>query len=406
MPNVVFVAPYFLPATVRFVASVAGLPGVTTGLVSSDPLEKLPAGLRARIAAHWRTEDALDPASIEDAARKLAARLGTVDRLLGALEELQEPLGEVRERLGIPGMNAETARRFRDKSRMKRTLGAAGVPCARHALAHSAEEARAAAATVGLPLVAKPPAGAGARATSRITSERQLEAYLAAHPPAHDRPLLLEEFLIGQEHSLETISIAGRPVWHSLTHYFPSPLEVVENPWIQWCVVLPREVDHPRYDDIRETGARALAALGMGTGLSHMEWFRRADGSLAISEVGARPPGAQLTTLTSYAHDFDLYSAWGRLMVFDRFEPPERRFAAGIAYLRGQGSGRVRAVHGLEQAQREIGGIVVEARLPRPGQGPSGSYEGEGYVLVRHERTEVVRQALSRLVTLVRVEMG
>ena len=39
-------------------------------------------------------------------------------------------------------------------------------------------------------------------------------------------------------------------MWHSLTHYYPTPLEVLRNPWIQWSVVLPREIDDPRYDDI------------------------------------------------------------------------------------------------------------------------------------------------------------
>ena len=38
--------------------------------------------------------------------------------------------------------------------------------------------------------------------------------------------------------------------------------------------------------------AAALRALGLETGLTHMEWFRRADGSPIVSEVGARPPGA------------------------------------------------------------------------------------------------------------------
>ncbi|MDH3283842.1 MAG: hypothetical protein OEQ13_03815, partial [Acidobacteriota bacterium] len=178
------------------------------------------------------------------------------------------------------------------------------------------------------------------------------------------------------------------------------------NPWIQWCVVLPREVDHPRYDDIRAVAAKALATLGMGTGLTHMEWFRRADGSVAISEVGARPPGAQFTTLISYAHDIDMYAAWARLMVYEEFDPPERKFAAGVAFLRGQGEGSVKAIRGVGQAQKEIGGIVVEARLPRRGQPRSGTYEGEGFVLVRHPETKVVERALERLVSLIRVEMG
>jgi hypothetical protein len=40
------------------------------------------------------------------------------------------------------------------------------------------------------------------------------------------------------------------------------------------------------------------------------------------------------------------------------------------------------------------------------GQAPSGSYEGEGFVTVRHERTDVVDEALTRIVNDLRVELG
>jgi hypothetical protein len=165
-------------------------------------------------------------------------------------------------------------------------------------------------------------------------------------------------------------------------------------------------VQTPEYRAIVDAARRALPVLGIGTNMSHMEWFQRADGSVAISEVGARPPGAQFTTLISYAHDTDFYRAWAKLMVFDQFDPPERKYAAGAAYLRGQGQGRVKAVHGLEQAQRELGELVVEAKLPRPGQAPGGGYEGEGYVIVRHPDTQVVAGALRRLISLIQVELG
>lgn len=180
----------------------------------------------------------------------------------------------------------------------------------------------------------------------------------------------------------------------------------MNNPWIQWTVLLPREVDHPAYDPIREIGFRALDALGMGSGLSHMEWFTRTDGSIAVSEVAARPPGAQFTTLMSYAHDLDFYREWGRVMILDQFNPPERKYAAGIAFLRAQGSGRVKAIHGLDDAQRELGPLVVEVRLPKQGQLPASSYEGEGWVVMRHPETAVVSQALERVVRLVHVELG
>ena len=66
----------------------------------------------------------------------------------------------------------------------------------------------------------------------------------------------------------------------------------------------------------------------------------------------------------------------------------------------------MRAIHGLEQAQEELGPLVAEVRLPREGQPSSGSYEGEGFVVLRHRETAVVQEALKRLVRLVRVELG
>jgi len=406
MTAVVFVAPFFLDATLRFVEAVADLPGIRTGLVSQDAAERLPPGLKSKLAAHARIADGLDPQQIADAVRGLARRLGPPRRLVGSLEQLQVPLGEVRDALGIEGMGAEVAKNFRDKARMKTVLQRAGVPCARHQRVTSASEAREFAESVGYPLVLKPTSGAGAKSTYRVGDAGELGAALAASRPSADRQAVIEEFVIGDEFSFDTVSIRGRPVWHSLSYYLPAPLNVVDNPWIQWCVLIPREIDHPRFDDIRRVAFRALEVLGMDTGLSHMEWFRKPDGAVVVSEVGARPPGAQITSLISYAHDLDFYRAWARVVVCDEFDPPARRFAAGGAYLRGQGQGSVRAVHGLAALQRELGSLIVEAKLPQIGQGQSSSYEGEGYILFRHPETAVVEEALKRTVSTVRVELG
>lgn len=387
------------------IAAIVGLPGVRAGVISQAPLEDLPLPLRSQVA-HWRIPDVLDTAQLLDAVGQLEQRIGRVDRLLGAYEQLQVPLAEVRERLGIAGMRAAAARNFRDKAHMKSLLREAGLPCARHRLVTEPAGATAFAREIGFPVIVKPPAGAGAQATTKVEHVDALRAAVDAASPAPDRPVLLEEYVTGDEHSFETVSIGGRAVWHSLTHYYPSPLEVLRNPWIQWGLILPREVEEPPYDDIRRAAFRALEVLGMETGLSHMEWFRRPDGTIAISEVAARPPGAQIMTIVSRAHDFDFVAAWARLMVFEEFSAPPRKYAVGAAYLRGQGSGRVKAIHGLDQVQREIGSLVVDAKLPTAGQTPTGSYEGEGFVILRHPDTAVVQRALQRLISLVRVELG
>jgi len=406
MPNAVFVAPFLLDATVRFVTAAASLPEAQVALVSQDPEDRLPAMVRDRLAAHYRIEQGTDPQQIADAVRIIAGHLGSVDRVVGMLEQLQVPLGEVRDALGIPGMGADTARNFRDKAQMKTVLRAHGVPCAGHGLATSGDEARNIAAKLGLPLVVKPPAGAGARGTFRLESTEHLERWLHVDPPSPYAPALIEQLLTGDEHSFDSVMVDGELAWHSISRYLPSPLEVLENPWIQWAVLLPREIDRPDDLRIRAAASAGLRVLGMRTGMSHMEWFRLRDGSVAISEVGARPPGAQFTSLLSYAHDADMYRVWAELEVLGAFAPLQRSYAVGAAYLRGQGTGVVRSVHGLETLQRELGDLVVEARLPHPGQPPADTYEGEGYVIVRHADTSVVEAALRRIVEVARVELA
>ncbi len=64
------------------------------------------------------------------------------------------------------------------------------------------------------------------------------------------------------------------------------------------------------------------------------------------------------------------------------------------------------AIRGIEEAQREVGDLVVEAKLPKLGQSPSGTYEGEGYVILRHPETDAVKTALDRLVERIYVELS
>jgi biotin carboxylase len=400
-----FVAPFLLPATARFVATAAALPNVSLGVITTEPVERLSPELKQQLDGHWRVDDALDPQQLVEAVRGLSQQMGPVERLVGALEQLQVPMAYAREVLGLDGMNVETALNARDKSRMKSVLRDAGVPCARHQLVTNPGEALAFAEAVGFPLVAKPPAGAGAQATYRLDDQSALRGWLEGIPPRAEEPGLLEEFLVGDEHTFDSVTVGGETVFSSISDYQPTPLEVLRQPWVQWTVVLPREQNDPRYEHIWKVGPAALQALGIRDALTHMEWFHRPDGSIAVSEVAARPPGAQITSMLGYVHGVDFYRVWAELVILGTFSPPERQFAAGTAYLRGQGRGRVRAVHGVEELQREIGDLVVEARLPEVGQPASSGYEGEGYVIVRHPDTEVVRDAVHRIVDRLRVEL-
>jgi len=359
---------------------------------------------RAVFADIVRVTDGLATRDLIDACDLLRRRHGPPARILGILEPLQVQLAQARAHFGVPGTDPATADVFRDKGRMKDALRAAGLPVARHRLLASAADGEAFAGDVGYPLVLKPPAGMGAKATFRVESAEALRRALDGLRTTAENPMLAEEFLRGQEHSFETLTTGGEVRFHSISRYFPGPLEVLENPWMQWVCLLPRDISGPEYDGARAIGYAAVRALGLGEGFTHMEWFLREDGSLAIGEIAQRPPGAQITRMTGLAHDFDPYLAWARSVVDDAFDGPyQRRYAVACCYLRGMGRGRVVSLSGVDETQRRIGAHVVEARLPTPGTPKSDSYEGDGYVILRDPATEVVMSAAKTVVESIRV---
>ena len=402
MRNVLFAAPFPAEATLRFARAAASLQGVRL----LGAVQEVPRGDDARVFSDVVTlKDGLDSRQLIEAARLLEHRHGKLHRVLGILEPLQVQLGEVRQALGVPGTTAATADLFRDKARMKNELRRHGLPTARHRLLTRWSEAEDFAREVGFPIVVKPPAGMGCKATWRVKDLEELRQALVASGASEERPALAEEFMRGSEHSFDTITVGGEVRFHTISRYYPTPLEVMETPWVQWVVVFPRDISGPEFAEARAVGTKAVKQLGLETGFTHMEWFRRENGSLAIGEIAARPPGAHFMDANSHAHGTDMYRAWARAVIDGAFDGPlERKYAVGVAYLRGMGRGRVAAVTGVDRANALVGRHVVESRLPTIGAPRSDSYEGDGYVIARDPDVEVVKAAMKVVIETIRVE--
>lgn len=415
MRHLVFVAPKFLENTNRYLAGFAKLKDLKVSVISEDPASAIPGGLKAQLSGgHYQVKNPLDGLQLAEACRSLAKHLGPVDRLTGALEQLQLPLAQAREFTGIPGMRLVHAKRFRDKDEMKRVLREAGVPVAKSDLATSVDEVRALARRLGFPLIAKPPAGLGSRSTYRLESMDDVDALpelgLVPSPRA---PVQVEQFIRGREHTCETVSIGGKTVWRSGTRYFPTPLEALENQWMQYCVLLPREEQGDPWSRFSPVNEAALQALFSGaspegaTALTHMEWFLTDADELFVGEVGARPPGVHIMPLMSLAHETSLIDDWCELIAFDRFTPKPRRWAAGAAFFRGQGRGqRVVSVTGLEAAVEAAGDALVELKTPKVGMPRAPGYEGEGSAIVKGTTTEAVKRALLGMIERVQIRYG
>jgi biotin carboxylase len=404
---VLFVAPTLSPNTLQCLRALLSLEGVRLGLITHAPVDRLPSFTRGKLTGHYRVENALEDHQLITAVRAFQSEYGRVDRLIGFLEHLQVPLAVARDATGVPGLGEAAARNFRDKNRMKSVLRANGLPVARQALVRSDADARRFVGEVGFPIVLKPVEGVGSVATQQARDEASLQRAVAELRPGPHRVFQAEEFIQGDERSFESVVIGGKTVWTSSTHYMNRPLEILENPWMQWCVLTPREgldAHGQRFAGIQDASVRAL---GMHDGMAHTEWFLRSDGRAVVSEIGARPPGASFMDMLGLAHDADVWAAWCRLMVHGTWSLPERRFAVGCAYFRGSGPGRrVTGVTGLDEAQAAAGHLVVDRKLPMIGQVRGSSYEGDGWAILKHPSTEVVRAGLLAMISKVRVQYG
>ena len=399
--NVIFVAPFPSEVTMRFVRAAAQLEDVRLlGIVQTPP-----SGADERVYHDFvRVTEPLSLSDVLGGCEVLRKRHGKPNRIIGILEALQVQLAVARDRFEVPGTTPEVAELFRDKSKMKAALRAAGLPVARSCLTGRVGEARDFAAEVGYPIVLKPPAGMGAKSTFRLRDDEELVGALRGLSVVPERPVLLEEFLRGEEFSFETLSVGGQPHMHSISHYLPSCLHALENPWIKWCCLEPRDISGPEYDEARRVGFAAIRALGLNDGMTHMEWFRRPDGSVAIGEIAQRPPGANISLMTGLAHDRDMYRAWVRAVIDGVIDAPwDRKYAVGSAFLRGPGHGRVASVTGVRATHQKIGQRIVEANLPTLGTPKADTYEGDGYVVVRDPSTDVVRAALATIIETIDV---
>src|SRR5215475_5988861 len=233
---------------------------------------------------------------------------------------------------------------------MKQALREAGVPTAASAGASSAAEVVAFAEQVGFPVILKPRSGAGALDTMRADDAASLEHALGVFGGQGAESIAVEEFIEGHEGFYDTIAINGEVAADFVSHYYPNVLEAMRTRWISPQFVSTNRIDSaPEYAELRDMGRRVIAALGIGTSATHMEWFFGPKG-LKFSEIGCRPPGVGAWDLYNVGNDMDLYREWAMAVCHGRpSQKPSRRFSAGIIALRPSQDGHITGYSGLDE---------------------------------------------------------
>ncbi|MBR0764489.1 ATP-grasp domain-containing protein [Bradyrhizobium japonicum] len=401
----VFVTPWLSDSTEKLASLATELPSAKLALIYPKNAGSLPASLRKNLVAWSSVGKIHDPEHLLTALQRIERSVGKVDRIFAETEQLQLPLADLRERANLPGLGSDVAMRFRDKAIMKQHWSAAGLAVARHALVTTLSAALSFVEVVGFPVVAKPRFGARAKNTFLVKSPSDMVRALNRIKPRNGAEALVEEFIDGEEFSCDCVTVRGQPLWQSFVKYSPTPLQANLNPSVQWSALLPRELDDPQYCDVREAAEKAISSLGMQTGYTHMEWFRMPNGGCVMSEIAARPPGAEIDTLLSYAHDFSFTKEWLRLSILgDSRRLPPRKYSTGVIFLRAPHAGKVASIRGLRKLTNKYRSLIVEKEIPERGEIVSRDYEGNGHIIIRHPRTSVVTEVLHEIATTIEIQ--
>jgi biotin carboxylase len=317
-----------------------------------------------------------------------------VDRVLANWEPLVIVAARLRARFGLPGMSVDAVRGFRDKQLMKERVAAAGLRVPRAQRVHTVKDAWAAVELTGYPAIIKPISGAGSADTYKVESAKDLERVLPHM--RHITEASCEEFIEGEEHTYDTACIDGEPVYESVTRYLPNALEMRSLEWVSPIMLSVRDLSQPEVTGGIELGRKVMRALGMGDGMTHMEWFRKPDGEAVFGEIACRPGGACIVDQMNYTSDIDLFREWARVATVRRFEAPtERKYNVGIIFKRAQGQGRISGIVGLREYLARYGAHVVEDTLLRPGSSRrdwKSTLLSDGYLVVRHPDWDRARE--------------
>jgi len=317
-----------------------------------------------------------------------AARTGTIDGIVAFSEPQVMAAALLQDTLGLPGPSLRAAVLSRNKALQRGRFAAHGVRQPDYLVT---DDLRAGAewALERLPVVVKPLSGSGSAGVELVADA---DGYRAVAARRGGERLLVETAVDGPEYSWEALVRDGE-VWSANTTAKettgpPHFVEVAHRTAAQLAPGVARQVD--------DLATRVLTALGMRTGLVHLE-FRLADAGPTLMEVAVRTPGDYLMEILSLTYDVDWFELVVRAaLALPLPDPPPAPARYAASYLPIAPPGVVTEIRGLAEVTAHPC-VVRTALKVAEGQAVAplrSSSQRVGHVLLAADSQEELDSAL------------
>jgi biotin carboxylase len=305
----------------------------------------------AELADRFLHVDLKDGEGLAAAARGIQAEFG-LDGVFTAGTDFSASVAFVTNELGLPGIPLGTALKASDKLRMRAALAAAGVSSPRFTAASSPADGRAAAESLGFPLVVKPADSMGARGCRAVRALPELEeAIAAALPYSRSGRAIVEEYVDGPEFSIDALVHGDEIRIRGLAdrHIFFDPF------FVELGHTMPSSQAPEIQAEVLRVFRQAVAALGIRLGAAKGDIkYSPTRGRAMVGEIAARLSGGYMSGWTyPYASGIDL-TREALLLCVGGALGPERQDRGWVSAERAFISipGRVAAVEGYAEAER------------------------------------------------------
>ena len=197
-------------------------------------------------------------------------------------------MARVAEKYDFPFFSVETAQWSTDKYQMKQRFLEGGVPCARGRLISKVEDA----GDLYYPLIVKPRDNSGSRGVKLCCSREELQESLKeALQYSHLDTVLVEEYIEGQEYSIEGLHYEGKSeviqFTEKTTTEFPYNVELAHKQ--------PANLNEAQKEAIRELVAKIATCMNFENCPSHTE-LKINERGIFIIETSPRMGGDYITS--------------------------------------------------------------------------------------------------------------
>ena len=255
---------------------------------------------------------------------------------------------------GLPGIAMDTAIKSTDKGEMIKAFEASGVEHPWYFVVNNKVELDSIKNHITFPCVMKPTDNSGSRGVVLVKSFEELDdSYAYTSVSSRSGGVIIEEYLVGKEVSVEIIVLNGVPnvltVTDKLTTGAPHFVEMGHSQ--------PSTIDEVGLNKIRDLACRAVKSVGIKNGPAHVEIMLTDNGPRMI-ELGARMGGDCITThLVPLSTGVDMVKATIDIACGESVDISEKyNKGAAIRYFYPH-NGVIKNISGVEDAKM-IPGVV------------------------------------------------